>query len=88
MIPVELLFYDAFLFARKNVPVEPSSALDPPLVLSSMRKLGKIIILSNNIIWTMMKKLYYCSQKDILTTIRAVTALPIILSNLIINALL
>jgi len=59
----------------RNVPVEPSSVLDLPLVLSSTRKLGKIIILSNDIVSTMMKKSYCCSQKDILTTIRAVTAL-------------
>jgi len=31
--------------------------------------------LSNDIDSTMMKKSYCCSQKDILTTIRAVTAL-------------
>ena len=58
----------------RNVPVEPSSVLDLPLVLSSTRKLGKIIILSNDIVSTMMKKSYCCSQKDILTT-TATTAL-------------
>ena len=69
-------FYNACLFARKNVPVEPSSVLNPLLVLSSTRKLlGKLIILSNDIVWTMMKKSYYCSQQNILTTIREVIVL-------------
>ena len=61
--------------ARKNVPVEPSSVFNPLLVLSSMRKLDKIIILSNDSVRTMMKKSCFCSQKNILTTKTAVTVL-------------
>ena len=44
-------------------------------VLSSTQKQGKIELLSNNIVLTMMKETFFCSQNDIFTTTTAITVL-------------